>query len=66
MNRSTWTWIQLAISISNAMFLVISHVPSPVTAADIASLLVGQAGHRVLAKAAQWINPLSRDVEARL
>jgi hypothetical protein len=53
MNRSIWTWIQAAVSLSNAMFLVISHVPSPVTMGDIASRLVGQVGHHVLAEVSQ-------------
>jgi hypothetical protein len=66
MNRSIWSWIQLAISLVNAMFLVFSHVAGPVSAADIAGLLVGQAAHRVFAKAAQGIDPRSRAVEATL
>jgi hypothetical protein len=66
MNRSIWTWIQLAVSLTNAIFLVISHLSGPISEADIASLLVGQAGHRVLAKAARAINPLSHGVETTL
>jgi hypothetical protein len=53
MNRSIWTWIQAAISLCNAMFLVISHVPGAVTIGDTASRLVGQVGHHVLAKVSQ-------------
>ncbi len=53
MNRSIWTWIQLAASITNAMFLVIAHVPSTGTAAEIASVLVGEAEQRIVAAAAQ-------------
>ena len=47
MNRSIWTWIQLAASITNAAFLVIAHVPSTGTAAEIASVLVGEAERRI-------------------
>ena len=55
MNRSIWTWIQAAVSLCNAMFLVISHVPGAVTMGDTASRLVGQVGHHVLAKVSQGI-----------
>ena len=66
MNRSLFTWIQLALSVSNATFLVISHVPSPAAAADLAGLLVGPPGHRVIAKAAAQVNSLPRHLVARL
>lgn len=53
MNRSIWTWIQLAASIVNAAFLVFSHVPSVGSATEIASVLVGRAAARLHADGAQ-------------
>lgn len=66
MNRSIWTWIQLAISLSNALFLVMSHIPGSASTADIASLRVGQAESRVIAAAGQRINSSSRRVHLPL
>jgi hypothetical protein len=66
MNRSIWTWIQLAASVSNAMFLVISHVPNPVMAGDIARHLVGQAAHHVLVEAPLALGFRRGGAESRL
>jgi hypothetical protein len=65
MNRNIWTWIQLAASITNATFLVVSHVPTG-SAAEIATMLVGQGGPAVLAKAAQGGSAFVGRHEARL
>ncbi len=65
MNRSIWTWIQLAASVSNAAFLVVSHMPNGSAAADIANVLAGQATHRFVVQIARVV-PSHRDLEARL
>jgi len=53
MNRSVWTGIQLAASLVNAAFLVVSHVPSVRSATETASVFVGRAAARVQPHCAQ-------------
>jgi len=69
MNRNLWTWIQLAVSLFNAVFLVLSYAATPIAEASIAGLNAGHGAHRqdrIVAKAVQSIDSLSRFVRATL
>jgi hypothetical protein len=67
MNRNLWTWAQLAASVFNAAFMVLSHLATPVTEPSVAGLAACQTAYRhelVLAESAQSVDSLSGFVGA--